>query len=587
MNDTLSPEQNYAFKKFQRNENLFITGPGGTGKTKLIKHLVADTKLSGRKLQVCALTGCAAVLLNCNARTIHSWSGIRLAKGDRDKIIESVIKNRRSVQAWKSVNTLIVDEISMMSKKIFEILDEIGKKVRRSTAPFGGIQVIFTGDFFQLPPVGTEDDKDSDAFCFESPLWSQTFKPENHIALTTIFRQKDTAFINILSQIRRGQLDKDSIKTLKTHINRPYDSSKYNGLVPTKLFPIRSKVDYVNSMMFSKIDEDEYEFEHTVLTGCKTHCESGKAISTEHLLKCARMTQQEKEYEIENLLNNTPCARILRLKKGSSVLCTVNLDMDNEICNGSQGLILDIFDKDTTTIVVVKFSNGHIKHIAPHLWQSEEYPTIAVKQYPLCLAWALTIHKIQGATLALAEVDIGESVFEYGQTYVALSRVQTLDGLYLSAFSPERIRANPRVIAFYDTIRQVDISSLIELSKTVLEFENYDFKEEKTSSLKVIKLDKTPTDKITFDLFIQGKSVDEIALIRSLKVNTVYEHVILNLPDENVKFDRFMSEREYNKIKDVCILLGKDALLKTIKDSMNEDVSFENIKIVKKMLFGQ
>jgi ATP-dependent DNA helicase PIF1 len=482
MNDTLSPEQNFAFEKFKRNENLFITGPGGTGKTKLIKHLVADTKLTGRKLQVCALTGCAAVLLNCNARTIHSWSGIRLAKGDRDKIIESVIKNRRSVQAWKSVNTLIVDEISMMSKKIFEILDEIGKRVRRCSAPFGGIQVIFTGDFFQLPPVGTEDDKDSDAFCFESPLWIQTFKPENHIALTTIFRQKDPTFINILSQVRRGQLDKESVKILKTHVNRPYDSTKYNGLVPTKLFPIRSKVDYVNSMMFSKIDEDEYEFEHSVLTGCKTHCESGKAISAEHLLKCARMTQQEKEYEIENLLNNTPCARILRLKKGSSVLCTVNLDMDNEICNGSQGLILDIFEKDTTTIIVVKFSNGHIKHIAPHLWQSEEYPTIAVKQYPLCLAWALTIHKIQGATLALAEVDIGESIFEYGQTYVALSRVQTLDGLYLSAFNSERIRANPRVIAFYDTIRPLDLSSMPKET----DFKEFELKEE--SDIKVVRL---------------------------------------------------------------------------------------------------
>jgi ATP-dependent DNA helicase PIF1 len=482
MNDTLSPEQNFAFEKFKRNENLFITGPGGTGKTKLIKHLVADTKLTGRKLQVCALTGCAAVLLNCNARTIHSWSGIRLAKGDRDKIVESTIKNRRSVQAWKSVNTLIVDEISMMSKKIFEILDEIGKKVRRSTAPFGGIQVIFTGDFFQLPPVGTEDDKDSDAFCFESPLWLQTFRPENHIALTTIFRQKDPTFINILSQVRRGQLDKESIKILKSHVNRPYDPTNYNGLVPTKLFPIRSKVDYVNSMMFSKIDEDEYEFEHSVLTGCKTHCESGKAISAEHLLKCARMTQQEKEYEIENLLNNTPCARILRLKKGSSVLCTVNLDMDNEICNGSQGLIVDIFDKDENTIVVVKFSNGHIKHIVPHLWQSEEYPTIAVKQYPLCLAWALTIHKIQGATLALAEVDIGESVFEYGQTYVALSRVQTLDGLYLSAFNSERIRANPRVIAFYDTIKPVDLSSMPKET----DFKEFELKEE--SFIKVVRL---------------------------------------------------------------------------------------------------
>jgi ATP-dependent DNA helicase PIF1 len=461
MNDELSPEQRYAFEKFKRGENLFITGPGGTGKTKLIKHLVSDTKLTKRKLQVCALTGCAAVLLSCNARTIHSWSGIRLAKGDRDRIIQSVVKNKRSAQTWKSTSILIVDEISMMSKKIFEILDEIGKRTRNSPAPFGGLQVVFTGDFFQLPPVGSEEDEDSDKFCFESPLWSQTFKAENHIALTTIFRQKDPLFVSILAQVRRGKLDSESTALLRTHLKRPYDPTKYNGLVPTKLFPIRSKVDYVNSMMFSKIDEDEYEFEHTAISNLKVHWDSGKSISAEQLLKGMRMSEQEKEYEIGNLLNNCPCSRILRLKKGASVLCTVNLDMDNEICNGSQGIITDIYDKDeSTTLIVVKFSNGQVKHIGPHVWQSEEYPTMGVKQYPLCLAWALTIHKIQGATLALAEVDIGESVFEYGQTYVALSRVQSLEGLYLSAFKPERIQANPKVLAFYDLIKPVDMSKI-------------------------------------------------------------------------------------------------------------------------------
>ena len=483
MNEELSSEQNYAFEKFKQNESLFITGPGGTGKTKLIKHLVNYAKTIKRRLQVCALTGCAAVLLNCNARTIHSWSGIRLAKGDVDKIIQSVIKNKRSVKTWRSIDVLIIDEISMMSKKIFELLDEIARAIRRVPTRFGGIQMVLTGDFFQLPPVGTEDDKDSDKFCFESPIWGETFKSENHILLTKIFRQKDDKFIDILSQVRIGELDSESIEILRTRVNRPYDSDKYNGLMPTKLFPIRSKVDYVNSLMFSKIDEDEYQFEHTVLTNCKSYTDTGKSIPAELLLKCMRMTDQEKEYEIENLLNNTPCTRFLRLKKGASVLCTVNLDMDNEICNGSQGIILDMYDNDTTTYIVVKFSNGHVKHIQPHLWQSEDFPCIAVKQYPLCLAWALTIHKIQGATLAMAEVDIGESIFEFGQTYVALSRVQTLEGLYLSAFRPERIQANPKVIAFYDTIKPVD-SSLIQ--RKPVDFSEYELKED--PYVKIVRL---------------------------------------------------------------------------------------------------
>jgi len=488
MNDTLSPEQEYAFNKFKRNENLFITGPGGTGKTKLIKHLVQYANDTKRKIQVCALTGCAAVLLNCNARTIHSWSGIRLAKGDADKIVDSVIKNKRSVKSWKSVNVLIIDEISMMSKKIVEILNKIAQKVRNSQQPMGGIQVIFTGDFFQLPPVGNEEDKDSDKFCFESLVWNQLFKSENHVPLTTIFRQKDPAFIDILAQIRIGKVEKESIEILKQHLNRPYDQEKYGGFVPTKLFPIRAKVDNINSVMFSKINEDEYEFEHGVLTTCKTFSESGKPIPVELLLKGERMTTQEKEYEIEYLLNNTPCSRILRLKKGASVLCTVNLDMDNEICNGSQGIITDIYEKDGVSIIIVKFSNGMMKHISPYAWQSEEYPTIAIKQYPLCLAWALTIHKIQGATLALAEVDIGDSIFEYGQTYVALSRVQTLDGLYLSAFRPERIQANPKVVQFYQSIKTVDLSTLIP-PKSEVNFEQYIYEEKAVDpNIKVVRI---------------------------------------------------------------------------------------------------
>ena len=170
------------------------------------------------------------------------------------------------------------------------------------------------------------------------------------------------------------------------------------------------------------------------------------------LRKCSLMVIEQKEYEVENLLNNAACSRICRFKKGASVMCTVNLDMDNQICNGAQGIIVDILEEGIYPIIVVKFSNGIIKRIGPHFWQSEEYPTIAVGQYPLILAWALTIHKIQGATLKLAEIDIGSSIFEYGQTYVALSRIQSLDGLYLSAFQPQKIRANPTVIEFYENM---------------------------------------------------------------------------------------------------------------------------------------
>jgi len=228
-------------------------------------------------------------------------------------------------------------------------------------------------------------------------------------------------------------------------------------------------------MMFAKLDEDEYEFEFTANTQCKTNMDTGKLLSIDVLNKCDRLTSKEIEYEVDNLVNNTRCSRILRLKKGAAVLCMINLDMDNSICNGSQGVITRIYDVDNVTRVEVLFSNGVVKQMEPHVWQSEEYPTITIKQYPLCLAWALTIHKIQGATLAMAEVDIGQSVFEYGQTYVALSRVQSLDGLYLSAFQPNRIRANPKVIEFYKNIVKRDLS---KQTSAALVFEDYELKEE-------------------------------------------------------------------------------------------------------------
>lgn len=475
----LSNEQKYAYNKFTQGENLFITGPGGTGKTRLVKYLCDYAKSAGKAIQVCAMTGCAAVLLQCNARTLHSWSGIKIAKGPKNRVIESVLKNRNAAKAWRAAKVLILDEISMLSKKVFEIIEELGRLCRKSTLPFGGLQVVFVGDFYQLPPVGTEGEPDTEQFCFESSVWKTIFKQENHIELQTIFRQKDKEYIDILMQIRKGELHEDKINILQKYLNREYDSEKNNGCVPTKLFAIRSKVDYVNAQMFTKLNEKEHVFDYEYKNDCLTYLDSGKVIPPDILQKCLGLSIADKEFELEQLLNNSQCNKILRLKKGAAVMCTINLDMDNEICNGSQGIVIDIIENGSNQIPIVKFSNGIIKRISPHYWQSEEYPTLAVGQYPLCLAWALTIHKIQGATLNMAEIDIGRSIFEYGQTYVALSRIQSLNGLYLSAFEPGKIRANPKVSEFYETIKPVEINVF---EKTLKQFEYKD------SDVKIVKI---------------------------------------------------------------------------------------------------
>lgn len=483
----LSPEQTYALQAFENGNNIFVTGPGGTGKTALIQHIVKHCENNKKKIQVCALTGCAALLLSkCNARTIHSWSGIRQGKGDPEKIISDIYKNKKVSKTWKTTDVLIIDEISMMSKFIFELLDTIGKRIRRIQTPFGGIQLVFTGDFYQLPPVGnTTEDSD---FCFESLKWYNTFTIDNHIELTTMFRQSDPIFQSILLNIRKGQIDETQIKILQDYVNREYDANKHNGCIPTKLFPIKSKVDYYNKIMFDQLPGNSNEYHVITKQNCRAYLDNtNKIISQEDFERSTKLSQDMQEKEIRNLQTNSPCMEILSLKIGASVMCTTNIDIDNGICNGSLGIVIDFHMKMGIPIPFVKFSNGISREIPIQYWHSEEYPSIAIGQLPLCLAWAITIHKIQGATLPMADMDIGRTIFEYGQTYVALSRVQSLEGLYLSGFHPENIRANPKVTLFYSQIPEVEYEE--EYEKEEFNFESYKYEEkENRQNIKTIKL---------------------------------------------------------------------------------------------------
>lgn len=596
----LSIEQAYALDAFRKGSNLFVTGPGGTGKTRLIKQMLGV----GGGIQVCAMTGCAALLLGCGARTLHSWSGIKLAKGPRNKIIEGILRNRRVCMAWKKVRVLVVDEVSMMSKKIFELCEEIARIIRRNDQPFGGIQVVFTGDFYQLPPVGTVGDPDTDAFCFESQKWNDVFRPENHIVLETMFRQTDPTYIQLLSEIRRGEISEEGQQILSSKVKREYNPADYAGCVLTKLFPIRAKADFVNQAQYAKIDSDEMVFDVQKNLCCGVYMDNGKGLSVEDIDKCVGLSLVEKQQHVDWLIANTNCVERLCLKRGTAVMCTANIDMDSGICNGSQGIVVDF----TNGNIIVKFSNGLLRPVERHHWQSDEYPVVAISQYPLCLAWALTIHKIQGATMPRAEMDLGNSIFEYGQTYVALSRIQSLDGLYLSAFRSDRIRANPKVRAFYESIPAIDMTpkSVIEnvatsscgneaeVGEAVIDSTcddssikkiNFDtYKYAGDISTKKITVVKKPTHAVTLDLFLAGKTIDEIAVERGLKKQTIEDHLVENVPHEGIPYQTFMTEVIYGYIVDAFQVLGKDIPLKVVKDNLPREVSYLQIKMVRKMI---
>jgi ATP-dependent DNA helicase PIF1 len=327
----------------------------------------------------------------------------------------------------------------MLSPELFDKLEKVARIVRRNEKPFGGIQLIFSGDFYQLPPVGNKEEPETIQFCFESELWNKTFSKENHIQLVKIFRQKDEAYCIILNEIREGRLKRSSLNKLMERVN--IDKSEDN-LKPTKLFPIRSKGDIINMEEMSQLNEKEVIYES------KFNMEL--PISEKEKEYKKKFTTEQIKSELEFIQANLLCEKVLKLKVGAQVMSIANIEFPNGIiCNGSQGVVIRITAEG---LPIVKFYAGFEAIMNYHIWPSENIPGIGVAQIPLILAWAITIHKSQGASLDCAEIDVGSSVFECGQTYVALSRVRNFEGLYLTSFDVNKIRINKKVREFYDRL---------------------------------------------------------------------------------------------------------------------------------------
>jgi ATP-dependent DNA helicase PIF1 len=445
----LSEEQQLAYEKYLNGENLFLSGPGGSGKSELIRHIYNDAINNEKNIHVTALTGCAALLLNCRASTLHSWAGIGLAKASVDSYVRKIRQRAHYKNSWENTTILVIDEVSMMSSALFDTLNEIGKEIRKSRKPFGGIQLIFSGDFYQLPPIG---DVGQTNFCFESDEWKSTFTIANHIFLKKIFRQKDQVYANILNQIRVGKLKKNTIHILQECVNRKADNHVL--IRPTKILPKKILADNENITEMNKLEGVEKEFQMNYI------------YHKEHILFDDLPTNVQRD--VTFMSNNLACNQVFRLKVGAQVMSVINKRDDNEhdlvICNGSRGVVTS-FCPDTG-FPFVQFDNRPAIIIEPHVWVNERIEHISVSQLPLILAWAITIHKSQGCTLDVAEINVGNNIFECGQTYVALSRVKSLQGLYLTSFDFTKITVNKKVKDFYNEVMDIQEQVGVKRVKT-------------------------------------------------------------------------------------------------------------------------
>tara|TARA_Y100000389_G_C17466636_1_gene526258 strand:+ start:1564 stop:2865 length:1302 start_codon:yes stop_codon:yes gene_type:complete len=431
----LSIEQQNAYDSFIEGKNIFVTGPGGSGKSELIRHIVKYGEIQNKNIQVCALTGCATVLLQCKgAKTIHSWSGIGIGNGSQYDIINRISNNKHKKIAWKNIDILIVDEVSMMSKHLFDLLDIIGKKVRRNNnLPFGGIQLVFSGDFYQLPPVSrNSEQKEMSDFCFESNNWNKTF--ESIIQLKKIFRQTDNIYAEILNQIRIGKLKKRGYALIQNRVGKICENSI---IKPTILLPKKKEVDKINSYELKKLNTEEIIYGVSLVKDIQKKC----------IINCSN---EQEEYEYKQLQTTISGETTITLKIGTQVMCTANIETDGEtpLVNGTQGIIVAFCNK----LPVIKLKNGSELVIQYYTRYSENIPHVGIKIIPLIHAWAITIHKSQGVTLELAEIDAGNDIFECGQTYVALSRVKDLNGLFLKSFDYKKIKINKKVKNFYENL---------------------------------------------------------------------------------------------------------------------------------------
>ena len=249
----LNFEQNKVLINFKMGKNILVTGPAGTGKSFLINQIKENAKIINKNVAITAMTGCAA--WNIQGKTIHSWGGIGTGEKPIENLIKNIYKNKNTKDRWCNIDTLIIDEISMLTQELFEKLDSIAKSIRKNYRPFGGIQLILLGDFYQLPPINNGEKEV--AFCFESPIWNSSINV--NIVLKDIIRQTDPILQTCLNEIRVGKCSDQTEKILNSCLEKNVFIEKGN-IIPTKIFGTKSKIREINEKELKALNNEIYDF---------------------------------------------------------------------------------------------------------------------------------------------------------------------------------------------------------------------------------------------------------------------------------------------------------------------------------------
>lgn len=405
-------DQTLALEIMGAGESVLLTGPAGSGKTYVLNEFIRRAKREGKHVSVTATTGLAATHLNGN--TIHSWSGIGIHDELPRNYHEHLLKGRRDT--IQKTDILVIDEISMLHDYRLDMVDEIARKVRGVDAPFGGIQVVLCGDFFQLPPVSRRESREG-GFVVSSHVWQELDPVVCY--LTEQHRQNDDTFLEILGAMRAGDVRRRHAEALLARRGSydPFDEA-------TELHTTNVDVDAINQTRLQQLDAEEHIYHMDT---------SGKANYVDTLKK-ACLAQDA-----------------LILKTGALVMCIRN-NPEKKYANGSLGIVVG-FEK-TTDYPIVELKNGRKITITPETWELRDgdKKRASLAQVPLRLAWAITVHKSQGMTLDAARVDLRKAFVE-GMGYVALSRVRSLETLSLVGINQMALRVSPIALEIDDTLR--------------------------------------------------------------------------------------------------------------------------------------